>query len=1174
MLYKAIINFAEYIKSNRILYNYITKNQALYQRCLSLYSLASSYQTYQQIKYFQKLSRKAANSDLTKYQKEWVKGDFYENPISKKNIFELARSIYAKANADTFQLLAKLLFRKGFHRSCLVLFDEGLKLDGLITKNTAKIYINSLLSYHRFNVPLVFNTILDMPPQDTHPKNTNGVAEALLALGLVGKNTDIINTILSSQQSLHDLKHLCSFEDPSFLYIPQERLYLKTQCQPLTIQEFKTGLMNELDHIEQDFDFIEIIPVYFTAGSINKLSCYLKNKDSKLTPTTEDSITKGAQCIKVYVPAHLIPYGLSQNCKSIDIVIGIGAGLGNLIKALPTIETIAKSRLTNSINIVSTNETEIALSLLEELPYIDTITPISKVDIKRIGSFDLKVKMSCFGQQLSEFENIKASTYIDYRRHFEFYSMCQTLPEHEYNHLLTSEIFGNDLSFTQHQQLSSDPSPPSKGPFQIGVAGGRAINQMTSLRQWPHLGEFVQLAEADGHTVKCFGLAGEYSESFGLNYTDLDPQETFRELKELDYFICSDGGLLHLANFFGVKTIGLYGPSNYIKNSPQNEANDFSILSNVPCAPCMFSTDIDYCSTKECMHSFKPDVIYSRLKKICAHDLDHDRQSFKNHELARKPKESLRFATTMNKAMADDPYLFYFDDLDIETFFKFQLHEVVYNAYLYGQLITTDPNSLKLIIHSLCEVLVEPAEISAHFQNLIGMNFAPALTACLIELRRNGEIEKTKRLLETIASMHSFDIKKHPKLLLAALRSLKTFLEIDDETREFFCTPATYHVDYKSGINPARNSSVDQNKQKNILWLCHRDLSGPYVRGGELSTRNIIDALAHSHLNLIISRSSDDLPPRLIQSENLLYWSINTLNLSRQVQTIISSLQPDIVCGYGATFAALLANRNFNPQKSVFFVRHFKDIIGPNANYKLLTSGQTQLMEMPSYRLKAFKKASKIIFNAEFPKDIAVKLCKAHGVDISQKASVCFVPVQNLQPNPNIKGKKIGLINPSRANGETLIRQLAKILPQREFVCIGVPKKAMPNNVEIVNWVDTGTHGYDSLYQNFAITICPFSGVNETVSGHGRVTFESIKLGIPVISETTDTMKEILPDEFLVPLNANVEQWAEKIEEILSKIDLENSVLVDTKLNDKINTLQNKLDFDRIIQDICEEILN
>ena len=1155
------------------MYNYITSNQALYQHCLQLYSRASANRTYQQLKKFETLSRKAAKSNLIDFQKEWIKGDFYENPVSKKNIFELARSIYSNADADTFQLLVKLLFRKGFHRSCLAVYAKGLKQDGLITKNTAGIYINSLLSFHRFNVPLAFNTILNHCLSDRNIKNTQGISDALLNLGMLGKDADIIGAILSPQQSLHDLKPLSNAKEPSFLYIPQERLHLEAHPQPLTLQEFSTGLIYKLEQLDIDIDLIEIIPVYLTTGPITKLSSYFKIEKSTLIPNSSGDERKSASRIKIYVPAHLIPKTLSQRFQKIDVIIGIGAGLGNLIKALPAIETIAGSPLTNSINIVSTNETEIALSLLEELPYIDKISPISEVDTSQIGSFDLKIKMSCFGQQLTAFENIDAYAYIDYRRHFEFYSMCQTLPEHEYNHLLTSEIFGPELKITPQQESSTNTITSSKGSLQIGVTGGRSINQMTGLRQWPHLGEFVQLAQADGHTVKCFGLAEEYSENFGENYTALGPKQTFRELQKLDYFICSDGGLLHLANFFGVKTMGLYGPSNFIKNAPQNEATDFSILSNAPCAPCMFSTDIDYCSSKQCMYSLTAADIYARFQQICAGNLESDRQAHNTHELKRKPKSDLRFAKAVNTVITDNPYLFYFDDLDIETFFQFEFFEVVYNAYLYGQLITTDINSLKLIIHSLCEVISEPEEISTHLQNLVGNNFVAALTTCLIDLRRKNEIEKTQKLLQAIKCMPSFEIEKSPKLLLAALKSLKDFLEIDDATREHFYSPATYQVDYKSGINTALNISQDNDKTKNILWLCHRELTGPHIRGGELSTLNIIDALRASHHNLIISRSLDDLPPSLIEAGDLSYWSINILNFSKQVQAITSSIQPDIVCGYGATFAALLANKNYHPNKSVFFVRHFKDIIGPDAYYESLPSGQTQLMVMPSYRLEAFKKATKIIFNAHFPKDIAVKLCMAHGVDIAHKASVCFVPVQNLTDKPNLKGKKIGLINPSRGNGEALIRQLAEIMPHREFVCIGVPKEPMPRNVEIVKWVDAGTEGYDVLYQNFALTICPVSGVNETVSGHGRVTFESIKLGIPIISEATDTMKEILPNDFLVPLNADVVDWAEKIEEIYSKIDLENSAVIDSKLKRELNDLQEKLDYDRIVQNICEEIL-
>lgn len=1182
MFHRVILALAEYVKSKPKIYNFLLENKSLYQSSFFLYNNALGRQSYHELRRLDlKVSKK--KKELLEIQKEWTKGDFYENPVSTKYIFELARGFRGNPNADTFDLLTRTLFRKGYFKSALNVFDEGLKYSGMLTRKSARNYINTWLSHHRNDVPTVFNHFLNFASQHKDEKNLNALKETFMALELLGGDPDIIKAILSPRSALRDFRPIGNPGGKSYLYTPQERLYLNSFAQPLSEEEFTAGLIDNLAKTEDKVDCVNIIPVYFTGGPIKKLSALFRVGKTGLTHVKDRKTSQGGQPVDIHVPAHLIPATLIRLDGGINILFGIGAGLGNLIKALPTIETIAQSPAINSVTVVSSNETGIAIALVKELPYIDEVIKLSDADTQALGQFDLKIKMSCFGQQISEFENIAADAYIDYRRHFEFYCMCQHTPEHEYNHLLTSEIFGGVLNYNLTLNSKPDTNKPAQSQYRIGVAAGRSINRMTSLRQWPHLEKFVALAKDNGHTVKFFGLDDEYSETYGENCTGLEPQDLFREIEKLDYFVCSDGGLVHLANFLGVTTLGLYGPSNYIKNSPQNRATDFSMLSSAKCSPCMFSTDIDYCSTKECMYSFRGEDIFDSLEMIASGDIEYDRQVFFDHELNRTPKKTLLFSETTKKAAKEFKASLSIDNLDVETFFRFQLHETVYKAYTYGQLITTDVNSLRLIIHALCEIHDDFFEISQHLQDLNIKNFVPALTFCMIDLRRQGAIHKTQKLLDAIRVLKQLEIKKHPKLLLAIFKSLREFLEIRDETKSHFFEASDHDINLEGSLisrdsvpgQAGKNPHSAKGKGgKKILWVCHKDLTGPLVRGGELSTRNIIDQLSHAHQNLVVTRSREDLPPRLIEEDDLKYWSIDNLNFSHQVSRIVESFGPDVISGYGSSFAALLANQHFQHENSVLFIRHFKDIIGANTYLSHSPFGQTGLPEIPSYRLEAFKKASKIIFNAHYPRDIAVKLCLAKGLDIADKAKVCFVPVRDIENSPEINGNKIGLINPSRAGGEDLLRELARMMLDRKFLCIGIPKGAMPRNVEIVNWSDVGTQGYDILYRDFALTLCPSYDTKETASGHGRVAIESIKLGIPVIAEATDTMKEVIPDDWMVSLQPTVDEWAEKIEEMFSRIYADGKAAKDQKLNDDLIKLQKSLNYDKIINKLCEEVIS
>ena len=55
----------------------------------------------------------------------------------------------------------------------------------------------------------------------------------------------------------------------------------------------------------------------------------------------------------------------------------------------------------------------------------------------------------------------------------------------------------------------------------------------------------------------------------------------------LSLFITNDSGPMHIASAFGVKTLAIFGPTNWIETAPYDKENSRILRLNLPCSPCM-----------------------------------------------------------------------------------------------------------------------------------------------------------------------------------------------------------------------------------------------------------------------------------------------------------------------------------------------------------------------------------------------------------------------------------------------------------------------------------------------------------------------------------------------------------------------------------------------------------
>ena len=121
------------------------------------------------------------------------------------------------------------------------------------------------------------------------------------------------------------------------------------------------------------------------------------------------------------------------------------------------------------------------------------------------------------------------------------------------------------------------------------------------------------LSELD-YSIITLGLKDEIDPCGDLDFTDqLDIFQTAKVISQCDLMICTDTGLMHVADALRVPIILLMGPTPVTKSRPL--LSEYRIVRNInyPCAPCFHHSLWNLCKSPGCMNDIKPDNVLKAL---------------------------------------------------------------------------------------------------------------------------------------------------------------------------------------------------------------------------------------------------------------------------------------------------------------------------------------------------------------------------------------------------------------------------------------------------------------------------------------------------------------------------------------------------------------------------------
>jgi len=152
----------------------------------------------------------------------------------------------------------------------------------------------------------------------------------------------------------------------------------------------------------------------------------------------------------------------------------------------------------------------------------------------------------------------------------------------------------------------------------IGLCNSSFGSVVWEKKRWEWFPEMAQVARREwGGTIFGVGGKGDLSEVPGIeNFSGKTSiSETGKILSQLDLFITTDTGCMHIADALGVPLIALFGPTMTSKNAPVGRHGHY-LRSELICSPCQYTARFATCREYRCLRSIEPRDVVNAVREL------------------------------------------------------------------------------------------------------------------------------------------------------------------------------------------------------------------------------------------------------------------------------------------------------------------------------------------------------------------------------------------------------------------------------------------------------------------------------------------------------------------------------------------------------------------------------
>ena len=156
----------------------------------------------------------------------------------------------------------------------------------------------------------------------------------------------------------------------------------------------------------------------------------------------------------------------------------------------------------------------------------------------------------------------------------------------------------------------------------IGLGNGAFVSKMWDKKRWPHFNHLAKtLKRYFNVKIALIGSSKELAEVDRdlVDYDCIDKltiTQTAKMISQLDLFITTDSGNMHIADALKVPMIALFGATYLSKNRPVSR-EAIVLRAGYPCQPCQGKEKFNTCTKYRCMEDLSVgDVMHLVRKKM------------------------------------------------------------------------------------------------------------------------------------------------------------------------------------------------------------------------------------------------------------------------------------------------------------------------------------------------------------------------------------------------------------------------------------------------------------------------------------------------------------------------------------------------------------------------------
>ena len=287
--------------------------------------------------------------------------------------------------------------------------------------------------------------------------------------------------------------------------------------------------------------------------------------------------------------------------QRIAFCLGDGCGIGNLVQALPAIESLYRMGNTIDVYISGFMYGEVA-GVVEGQSYVRTIYKNTYENTEDI--YDV-----CIVSFLSDHGVKNARKYLKMKKNWnkrsEYEQYCQTarkLGAKDFNPA-TLNISERDFNLK---------------PLNILIHAGCTQRTYWERRKWTHYKELIDLLSKEGFHVYCCGKEDEVIDHPQVTaYNFLPIQETIALIKQCDLFLSNDSGLMHIAGALRKNQIAIFTATSDKKSGPYYNPHARVITPRIKCYPCYGKEDVwDKCNDWRCLDAITVAQVHNVIKEM------------------------------------------------------------------------------------------------------------------------------------------------------------------------------------------------------------------------------------------------------------------------------------------------------------------------------------------------------------------------------------------------------------------------------------------------------------------------------------------------------------------------------------------------------------------------------